>query len=427
MALGAVPIEASPSSLETGVGESESATSRARQWRNRRLEKARHLKPERNSGFETVMLRLEKGDLLRVNFWNFHPKLTTISPGSGFSPGVRYLLPVRAGSKFDFQASAAYSVRGYQHYDLQLGKVLQVGAQPFLQSSGELGFRDLGEDSPDAERFFLFADLRYRNYPQEDFFGPGPDSLESDRSDYRLQDAAFDVVSGYRLNSWLSGTLRAGFLNTQIGRGTDSRFVDTQDRFDETQAPGLLSRPDFLRINFALFADGRDNPGNPHQGGAAGVSLSRYQQRGGGAFDFNRLEVDLRGYLPLGSRQRVVAVNVFASADDADQGAQVPFFLQNTLGGKNALRGFREFRFRDVNQIYLSVEYRWEAAPAVELALFGDFGKVFPRSRPWNFDDLQKTYGGGVRFKTGNSVLFRVEVSRGPEGTRAAFAFGPSF
>lgn len=422
------PLEASQRLGDTPEpGREDSQTLRAERWRSRRLEKARHLQPERNSGFETVLLRLEKGDFLQVNFWNFHPKLTTISPGSGFSPGVRYLLPTRPGSKVDFQASAAFSVRGYQHYDLQFGKVLQVGAQPFLQSSGELGFRELGEDSPEAERFFLFADLRYRDYPQEDFFGPGPASLETDRSDYRLQDAAFDVVSGYRLNSWLSGILRAGFLNTQIGRGTDSRFVDTQDRFDDSQAPGLAARPDFLRINFALFADVRDNPGNPHRGGAAGVSLSRYQQRGGNEFDFSRLEVDLRGYLPLGSRQRVLALNLFGSADDADRGARVPFFLQNTLGGKNALRGFREFRFRDVNQIYFSAEYRWEAAPAVELALFGDFGKVFPRNQSWNLDDLEKTYGGGIRFKTGSSVLFRIEVTRGPEGTRAAFAFGPSF
>ena len=108
-----------------------------------------------------------------------------------------------------------------------------------------------------------------------------------------------------------------------------------------------------------------------------GVEGSRHDDREGGRYSFNRLSVDARGFIPLGSRQRTFAARVFASRDYADAGAQVPFYLMDTLGGQNTLRGFRNFRFRDENVLYLSGEYRWEATAGFDLAVFYDTGKVF--------------------------------------------------
>ena len=101
--------------------------------------------------------------------------------------------------------------------------------------------------------------------------------------------------------------------------------------------------------------------------------------------------------------------------------------MMNTLGGSQTLRGFRDYRFRDANLFQISAEYRWEAAPALEFALFYDTGKVYGPDTDFDFKNLQKDFGIGVRVKSPTGAFLRLDISRGNEGTRLQFAFGPSF
>ena len=144
-------------------------------------------------------------------------------------------------------------------------------------------------------------------------------------------------------------------------------------------------------------------------------------------FDFTRISGDARGYLPLGSRQRTLAARFFVSRDSAGAGSDVPFYYMQTLGGQDRLRGFRNFRFRDTNVLYMSAEYRWEAAAGIDLAVFYDTGKVFPDQDPFDFTKLRNTYGFGIRGKNMRRVVFRLDVGWSDEGTRLFITFGPSF
>jgi hemolysin activation/secretion protein len=98
-----------------------------------------------------------------------------------------------------------------------------------------------------------------------------------------------------------------------------------------------------------------------------------------------------------------------------------------TLGGNQTLRGYRQMRFSDRNLIYLSGEYRWEAMPAMELAVFYDTGKVASRRSDLNLDHLRHTFGGGLRFKSMRRVVVRIDIGRSDEQTFLFFTFGPSF
>jgi len=77
--------------------------------------------------------------------------------------------------------------------------------------------------------------------------------------------------------------------------------------------------------------------------------------------------------------------------------------------------------------LYLSAEYRWEASSALELAVFYDTGKVFSRRSDFKFDNLEKSIGGGIRFKTPGAMVLRIDMGRSREGNRYFFKFGPSF
>lgn len=408
----------------------EREESRAKEWSDRRRRKRPQVEPDPISGLEKALLYMEERgfeELFTVRYKDFYPKFGNLSHGSGLAPGLRYFQSNLAGSSLSLETSAAFSFSGYKLGDLQFGRFNKQAPYVFLGPADFAAPFRFGEERPERVKSFLYMDLRYRYFPREDFYGLGRESREEDRTDFLLEDGTYDVVAGHQFNRWMGAALRFGYVQLNTNPGGDDRFPDTQTRFDKDSAPGLKRQPDFLHLDSAIYFDYRDTPGNPHKGGVVGLSFSRFDDRGGQEFEFNRFSLDARHYFPLGSRQRILALRFLASLDDADEGSRVPFYLQNTLGGNETLRGFREFRFRDSNQLYFSAEYRWEAAAAVEFVVFYDAGKVFPESEDFDFEHLEKSIGAGIRFKASRRVILRVDVGRSDEGTRIQFRFGPSF
>jgi hypothetical protein len=418
--------------LQPSGGESAAALvdSRAELWRAMRLSKASTFQPNRLSGFERGMIWFETKGMRQIfdfNYRGLYPQFATLSTGSGFAPGVRYWRPRLGGSPVDLQSSAALSLRGYRSFNVQLGRIQQKGQSLSLEPVGLAPASQFDETQPKKAGFFVYGDIAYRYFPQEDFFGVGPGSQQTNRSDYLLEDVSYDAVAGWQINQWLGAGVRVGYLQLNIDPGTDKRFPDTHALFSELNAPGLVLQPDFLTISGAVMLDYRDRPGNPHKGGMVGLYLSRFDDRVNHGFQFQRWALDARQFIPLGSEQRRLALQLFGSADAPDSGAHVPFYLMQTLGGSEMLRGFREFRYRDLRTLYLSAEYRWDASPAIELAAFYDAGKVFPDRSSFNLDHLEKSIGGGIRFKTPRAVILRLDYARSREGNRVYFKFGPAF
>jgi outer membrane translocation and assembly module TamA len=75
----------------------------------------------------------------------------------------------------------------------------------------------------------------------------------------------------------------------------------------------------------------------------------------------------------------------------------------------------------------MNLEYRWEAFSGLDMAVFGDAGKVFPRRADLDFSDLEADWGFGARFNTANGVFFRVDTAFSHEGTRIFYKFGHAF
>jgi outer membrane protein assembly factor BamA len=273
----------------------------------------------------------------------------------------------------------------------------------------------------------LFADFEHRRFPQERFWGLGPDSDKDNRSNYRINASSFSVIGGYKFSRWIAAAAGVGFLRVDLGEGTDDRFPTTQELFDDKTAPGLDRQPDFMRYASVLYFNYQDAPGNPHKGGIIGLFYFRYDEIGGNEFDFNRFALDARHYIPLGSKQRTLALRLVSLKDLPDSGSRVPFYLMNTLGGGQTLRGFHDFRFRDANLLQVSAEYRWEPAPALEFALFYDTGKVYGPDNRFNSRNFKSNFGGGIRIKTPTGTFLRLDISGGGEETRLQFAFGPPF
>ncbi|HEY3121685.1 MAG TPA: BamA/TamA family outer membrane protein [Vicinamibacteria bacterium] len=360
----------------------------------------------------------------------FYPAVDIPSTGSGPGPALHFWAPDIRGSLFDIHASADYSIHHYQYYDLQLGALPHRARHKPVFTTGTDSFYPMSDlyKSAGIRRFDLYANLHHRRYPREHFYGLGPDSTAADRTDYTLHDTLLEVVGEYRLASWMTVNARGGLLQTSLSEGRDKSAPDTQDVFDDRGAPGLGRQPDYLHASAGALVDTRDEPGNPHRGSTLGIALTRYDERQGSEFQFNRLTVDARQFVGLGAgRRHVLAVRALGSFDRPDSGGRVPFYLQSALGGSHILRGFRSFRFRDENLIAFSGEYRFEVVPKVELAVFYDAGKVFADRKDLDLRGLETSWGGGLRFKSPKKVRLRVDLGHSREGTRLHLKFSPAF
>ncbi len=408
--IGVSPVFSAPQEpaeqTQPGLQPEEEPSTRAERRRRMRLEKLEQVRPQERPPLQRAFVWFETRGRQRLenfNYKRFFPKFGGLSTGSGFAFGTRYWNPRLKGGGWDLQSSAAASFEGYKLADLQLGQI----------------------DQPERS-LTAFADLYYRDFPQEDFFGLGPASLESDRTDYRIEDAFVGATVRYR-KDWFQADFRSGYYQVNIRPGTDTDFPNTQELFDDVTAPGLDLQPNFFQIGGTVLLDSRDQPGNPHKGGAIRVTVQRFDDLDGNDFNFTRVAADISYFVPLWSSGRTFAIRFASSLDVEDRDNRVPFYLERTLGGSEMLRGYREFRFRDQNLAFLSAEYRWEAIPALELAVFYDAGKVFPRRTDFNLDELQTSYGFGIRIKTRSAVVFRIDLAHSREGNRAYFKFGPSF
>ena len=389
-----------------GTLYAQDPSTRAEALRQQREEKSQQLAPPERSGLERALFDLESGRLLERVLnppEGFYPKIGNITAGSGFSFGPAYRKPGLFGGHADFSAFAAASFQRYWMLDTRL-------MLPRLAN----------------ERVSVDVHAQRYEFPEEDFFGLGPDSQRTDEVAWGMASSVFGGTGSVRPRQWLTVGAGLDYLTPHVSTLGDGRRIDTL--FNERTAPGLATQPDFLR--YELFADlnYREPRGNPRRGGRYAVALEQFDDRDGDRYSFRRVEADLQQYFSMLNDRRVLALHAVVSSSDADPGREVPFYFQRTLGGPDDLRGFRRFRFRDRNMLLLQAEYRWEIFTAVDGAIFYDAGKVAPRLEDLTFSDLESDVGIGFRFGTINGVFLRVEGAFGSrEGKHFILRFGHVF
>ena len=366
--------------------------------------KSPHLKPPTRSKVESFLYWYDNQYVIPRLFagWKgFHLGPGHFPAGAGMKFGMGYT-KLAIGSRYadedlpnriDVSGNVGYTTRDYSSY------------------SGNLAWRNIAGAPVD----FLFGGSHYR-YPQEDFFGLGQDSLEDNRTDYLMESSDFGTEAQWRPHQHLSLVAGASYLTPDIGSGTDDRFPSSEDVFDPTQLPGFDEQPDFLKITGKVAYDWRDNPLHPHRGGFYGVTFADYRDRDLDSYDFRRYDIELQQYIPLPHRYRILALRAAAVLTDTQGDQQVPFYYMPTLGGSQNLRGFREFRFRDQNALMFTAEYRWEAWWALDGAFFVDAGQVAARREDFKLDDMDVSYGFGLRFHSNKAFVFRLDFAFSKEG-----------
>jgi outer membrane protein assembly factor BamA len=277
------------------------------------------------------------------------------------------------------------------------------------------------------DRAFLRLYAAHRNYPQMQYYGPGPDSNKGARSNYRLEDTSYDFETGIRPFRNMNLGVTGGYLQVNVGPGTNTRYISTERIFNEFTTPGITQQSDFLRGGVFAQYDFRDNVGGPRRGGNYFAEFSYYDDRDLGRHDHRRLHMEAQQYIPFFNERRVIALRAASTLTYANRGQRVPFYLQPVIGGGDTVRGYRPFRFHDDNSILLNGEYRWEVFSGMDMAIFADAGKVFRNKRQWNLHDLESSVGVGLRFNVRNDVFMRLDSGFSHEGFQVWVKFNNIF
>jgi hypothetical protein len=343
-----------------------------------------------------------------------HPKAGSFAYGSGVSLGVSYWQPKVAGSPFGVFGSWATSLGGDQLQQLRLGKIPHASGR--IPSRGQV-LDGLAPFDQEDGGLFYFWEVRNRDLDDVGLF-----TADQGRFGYDYSDLSSEAVIGYRFGDHWAASVRLGTLDTRVSL--------PQVLVDEEAAASLpaVGQPlDYFTISSELARDSRDRPRNPHRGSFLSLAAFRFQDREQGRYSFSRLAIDGRRYLPLGSERHVLALHLFGSWDQARAGGQVPFHMQAAMGGSSSLRGFQDYRFRGLQVVGFTGEYRFDLAPAIELAAFYDAGHVSGGLAELCAHGFASSYGVGVRLKTTDSVALRLDVARGREGVRAHLKIGLAF
>ncbi|MEX2272610.1 MAG: BamA/TamA family outer membrane protein [Vicinamibacterales bacterium] len=315
--------------------------------------------------------RLGNGEL--TNGWYIDTGHNMI-PGAGWlsaGPGYRQWY---ANDRAVMDASAAISWHGY--------KTTQARVE-FPRLAGG--------------RFLVGSQMRWQDFPQVAYFGEGPASSKSNRSEYGLQSLNIVGYTTFRPVQWFGIGASVGWLKPSI----ESRVPD---------------EPSFMHSEVSMTADTRDFAGHPTRGGLYRVSATDFSDRDTGLFSFRRYEAEAAQFLPLAQSRIVVALHGWLVGSDTEAGHVVPFYLQPALGGGNSLRGYSDYRFHDRNMLLVSLETRAAMMMHVDLALFMDAGNVAARVGDLGLD--KRSYGAGLRLHSRRQTFARIDVARSDEGWR---------
>jgi len=380
--------------------------SRTQEIESEREAKSAHLTPDTLSKPEAILLAIRDRKIierLTAGANGFGAQIGNMVTGAGFAIGPLYrredLLGGRLTTSTYVQGATSLS------YKAETEWIIRPWKNDLLQ-------------------FYTGAD--HRNYNRMEFYGQGPDSKKTGRSNYRLEDTNWDGVVGTRagLFRFAAGT---GYSWVNVGPGTRDDVISTDKIYGPLQAPGIDRQTNFLRTTVLGQFDYRDSSVGPKSGGNYIFQYTWFNDQVLNRFSFRRTDIDLRQYVPLFNKTRVLALRARTTLTETDGDNVVPFYYQPYLGGSDDLRGYRAFRFTGPQMVNFNAEYRWEIFSGLDGAVFWDGGKVTSRRGLVNFSNLESTVGFGLRFNVRNATFLRFDAGFSHEGFQFWFKFNDPY
>ena len=354
------------------------------------------------------------------------PLAGVVVPGSGFAAGASLEATEVADTPWGIGGEALWSIRDYRHLLVRAGRLEPRRGLPAVRAADTAITAMMEEGREHAAGLAWFVEHRYRSLPTLSFFGH--DDLGTARTDYGVARTTTDAVVQWRApGSRLGFSGRVGFMRTDTFAGHDPHRLDTVDRFGPAIDAAAVEDTRYVTMGFGALLDHRHAEARRAGGWLAQATVTGYRGVSSSSTSFVRAAMDLRGFRPMGPARHTLAARFLASADVAAGGRRVPYYLQQTLGGTNSLRGYTSYRLRGERLVHATVESRWQIHHRVDVVPFLDAGAVGRSPIDQGLHGVVVSPGIGLRVKHKGRSIGRLDLAHGREGTRISFDVGGPF
>jgi hypothetical protein len=332
--------------------------------------------------------------------------LEPIAPTAGVTAGIGLKpKPWRSGSIFKLLEGRA-----------------SISSNTYWAVDGSFAWQGVGDKEWRIEPYARFRSMKRLNY-----FGLGNDSEVDDRADFAMLDRRVGAYAYRRPFGWLALGTRAEAMWPRTAAGQDDELSSIDEKF--TVIPGFGLPTNYLYLGtFANVTYPYVRSERPRRGGDYAASVAWFSDMSGTKSSFRRVEIEGQERFTIAGRDRVLTIHGRMSSSVARSGHVVPFYLMDTLGGADNLRGFKEaiigsdettstlrsfesFRFRDAASALIQVEFRQRIYSQMFLSAFFDAGAVASTVRAISDAKFRKGAGVGLNIYKVNALAVRAELS----------------
>jgi len=370
---------------------------------------------------------------------------TTIDLGTKYVKGVFGGLEQGASIGLGVQLTTADKIPG-----VEFRGTLLTSAKLYRRFEGEAYFPKVFSENTHVDLWF-----DYLRRTKDNFFGIGPRIPNTSMTNYDIERRSYNASIYHNFTERIVVGGYAGITNSSTYRGQRDTDIPIDQLFSgdpnvvpiTAWAPGLMQNTKILSYGgFAEF-DGRDNSIGLTKGGLLYVRVGNSEglDNDGAFSDYSWLEVemDARGYIPLGSNKTSLALRAYENFKDPRDASQIPFYDLSYLGGRMYVRGFRDYRFRGDSVVLGSAELRqtiWTQREdrGLDVFAFGDAGQVWGDNRSmtnpavianqeFSTSNFRASVGGGIQYRYNHALAGRVEVGHSHERTLIYFSVSRGF
>jgi hypothetical protein len=349
------------------------------------------------------------------------PRYIDPKPKSQPKSGPTVAPIIEVGSVNDISLGAAATWVGFPIDD---GELSLAGAWSTFDGRKVRFSQAFGNHRPVGFRLGLDYDYK----PNRHYYGIGNNTSETNLSYFLLSTTSAEAALLFGASPRQQVRLVGGYSSMSPGSGYHGSPL-LQDVFPLASVPYATQATQEFWYGFTSDFSKLDNNRAPTLGLDGRFDLRRAVGMSSNDPDYYQWRAELRTYLPLFAKQRVIALRgIYSGVRPVDGTSTImPFYRLAESRGISHFAGYSSERYRAQQLMIGRVEYRWTLLNTVDVLGLYELGEVAPNAGSLTLRAAHVSFGGGLRAGVSDDAAFRFELATSDEGLHAYFGVGSNY
>jgi hypothetical protein len=349
------------------------------------------------------------------------PRYIEPKPKSQPKSGPMLAPLVEVGSANDISLGAVATWVGFPIDD---GKLSLAGSWSTFDGRKVRFSQAFGDHQPVGFRLGLDYDYK----PNRRYYGIGNKTSEANLSYFLLSTTSAEAAILFGASPRRQVRLVSGYSSMSPGSGYHGSPL-LQEVFPPSSVPYQTQATQELWYGITSDFSLLDSRRAPTHGLDGRLDLRRAVGMRSSDPDYYQWRAELRAYLPLFAKHRVIALRSLYSGVRPVDGTStiMPFYRLSESRGASHFAGYSSERYRDQQLMLARVEYRWPLIRTLDVLGLYELGEVAPDAGSFTLRAAHVSFGGGLRAGIGDDAALRFELASSDEGLHAYFGVGSDF